>query len=67
VYDVFLSKLFSIRRKDMDDLRLLLPQMDKDILTHRLKDTTASMLASEELRKRAEQNWNILYGEPLPS
>jgi hypothetical protein len=67
VYDVFLSKLFSIRTKDLDDMRMLLPQLDKDMLTRRLKDTTASMLASEELRKRAVQNWYILYGEELPT
>jgi hypothetical protein len=67
VYDVFLSKLFSIRSKDLDDMRLLLPQLDKDTLARRLKDTTASMLAAEDLRKRAEQNWYILFGEALPS
>ena len=66
VYDVFLSKLFSVRTKDLDDLRMLLPQLDKEILTRRLKETTASMLAAEGLRKRAEQNWYILYGESLP-
>jgi hypothetical protein len=66
-YDVFLSKLFSIRTKDLDDLRMLLPQLDKDILTRRFKETTASMLAAEDLRKRAEQNWYILYGEALPT
>ena len=26
-----------------------------------------SDMQDAELRKRAEQNWNILYGEPLPS
>ncbi|MCI0455661.1 MAG: DUF6036 family nucleotidyltransferase [Gemmataceae bacterium] len=66
-YDVFLSKLFSIRTKDLDDMRMLVPQLDKDTLTQRFKETTASMLAAEDLRKRAEQNWYILYGEPLPS
>src|SRR5262249_28212190 len=50
VYDVFLSKLFSIRSKDLDDMRLLLPQLDKGTLAQRLKETTASMLAAEELR-----------------
>jgi hypothetical protein len=67
IYDIFLSKLFSIRRKDMNDLRMLLPHLDKDTLTQRLKDNTADMLAAEELRKRAEQNWYILFGEALPS
>jgi hypothetical protein len=67
VYDVFLSKLFSIRDKDLGDLRMLVPQLDKETLTQRFKDTTASMLEAEDLRKRAEQNWYILFGEALPS
>jgi hypothetical protein len=67
VYDVFLSKLFSARTKDRDDLRALVPQLDKDTLIRKLKETTGSMLAAESLRQRAEQNWYILYGEPLPS
>jgi hypothetical protein len=66
VYDVFLSKLFSIREKDKDDLRELLPQLDKETLARKLRDTTGPMLALEEMRKRAEQNWYILYGEALP-
>jgi hypothetical protein len=66
VYDVFLSKLFSARTKDQDDLRALAPQLDKAILAQRLHDTTGSMLAAETLRQRAEKNWYILYGESLP-
>jgi hypothetical protein len=66
VYDVFLSKLFSARRKDLDDIRMLLSHLDKEVLTQRLKETTRPMLEAEGLRKRAEQNRYILYGEPLP-
>lgn len=67
VYDVFLSKLFSIRRKDMSDMRLVAPQLDKETLVRRLKDTTVSMLAAESLRECAEKNWYILFGEKLPA
>lgn len=67
VYDVFLSKLFSIRTKDFDDLRMLTPQLDKETVIRKLKDTTGSMLAEAKLRQRAEKNWYILFGEPLPS
>jgi len=67
VYDVFLSKLFSIREKDIDDLRALTRHLDKDTLIRRLHDTTGSMLVAESLRPRAEQNWYILYGEALPT
>jgi hypothetical protein len=67
VYDVFLSKLSSARTKDLDDLRMVAPQLDKDTLVHKLKETTQSLLASAKERRQAEQNWYILYGESLPS
>jgi hypothetical protein len=67
VYDVFLSKLFSRREKDRDDLRVLAPQLDKEILTRRLRETAAPLSSDPNLRPSAEQNWYILFGEPLPS
>jgi hypothetical protein len=66
-YDVFLSKLFSRRTKDMGDMRVLMPQLDKNVLSQRFRDTCGSFLASDELKKLAEQNWYILFGEKLPS
>ncbi len=65
--DVFLSKLFSVREKDLDDLRALAPQLNKETLVQRLRADTASMLAAEELHKRAQQNWYVIYGEALPT
>lgn len=65
--DVFLSKLFSKRTKDLDDLRALAPQLNKDTIVERLRENTASILASESLRQCGEKNWYIVYGEPLPS
>ena len=38
VYDVFLSKLFSVREKDRDDLRVLIPQLSKDVLVRKFKE-----------------------------
>jgi len=67
VKDFFLSKVFSRRTKDLDDLRILAPQLDKGTLAQMLKDDCASALASDELRKIAEKNWYIVYGEPLPA
>jgi hypothetical protein len=67
VYDVFLSKLFSARTKDRDDLRALKPQMDKEILMDRLRNTCADIRAAPKLAGKAEKNWYILYGEPLPT
>lgn len=66
-YDIFLSKLFSIRTKDRSDLRMLAGQLDKEKLVRLLRDTTASMLVAPDLRERAEKNWYILFGDPLPA
>ncbi len=66
-YDVFLSKLFSRRTKDLDDLRALAPQLDKDTIVQRLRETTAAIRADDSLRQCGENNWYIVYGEPLPS
>lgn len=65
--DVLLSKLFSVRSKDLDDLRVVAPQLDKDSLACRLKQTCSSMIAAPDLRQCAERNWYILYGEALPT
>jgi hypothetical protein len=65
--DVFLSKLFSVRTKDLDDLRALTAHLDKETIARRLHDTCGSMLVAESLRQRAEQNWYVLYGESLPT
>lgn len=67
VHDVFLSKLFSGREKDRDDLRILAPQLDKESLIRKLRESTASFLADQKLRERAEHNWYVLYGESLPA
>jgi hypothetical protein len=67
VYDVFLGKLFSKREKDRDDLRLLLPALERDTLTRRLATTCAGLLGEASLRQNAEHNWYILTGQPLPA
>jgi hypothetical protein len=65
--DVFLSKLFSKRTKDLDDLRALAPQLDKETIVQRLRDTTGDLRSDDSLRQCGEKNWYIVYGEPLPS
>jgi hypothetical protein len=65
--DVFLSKLFSAREKDRDDLRILIRQFDKDTIIRRMRDTCGDLIVAAGLREKAENNWKILYGEPLPS
>lgn len=66
VVDVFLSKLFSVRMKDMADLKVLMPQLDKAILIDRLRTTCKDLMATPRLKEIAEKNWQILFGEDLP-
>jgi hypothetical protein len=67
VYDVFLSKLFSVREKDRDDLRVLIPQLGKDVLVRKFKESAGDFLAAPRLKEIATDNWKILFGEDLPS
>jgi hypothetical protein len=64
-YDIFLGKLFSRREKDRDDLRMLLPGMDRDRLRRQLADTCGGLLFDAGLRAAAEANWYVLTGDPL--
>lgn len=67
IYDVFLSKLFSARTKDRQDLKSLASQLEKKKLVQLLQDTCQSMLAAPGLREKAENNWYMLFGENLPT
>jgi len=51
-YDVLLSKLFSAREKDRDDLRLLLPRLDKATLVQRLTTQCRTVERSEISKTR---------------
>lgn len=65
-YDIFVGKLFSVREKDRDDLRALAPHLDRKIITRRFLETTTRLQADATLKKQAETNWYILFGETLP-
>lgn len=65
VHDIFLGKLFSKRHKDLDDLRTIKNSLKHDELSVRLRTTCGAFLRDEELRRTAEQNWYILFGEGL--
>jgi hypothetical protein len=67
VYDVFLSKLFSVRDKDRDDLAVLIPQIDKAVVVRKFKELAGDFLAAPRLKEIATDNWKILFGEDLPS
>lgn len=65
-YDVFLSKLSSRRQKDLDDMRLIAPQLDKETLVRRLKENAAGLIEPEPLKEQSRKNWHVIFGEPLP-
>lgn len=66
VYDIFLGKLFSNRGKDLDDLRAIEPQLNKDQLIDRFSNTTVTLMKEPALQEHAQKNWYILFGENLP-
>lgn len=66
-YDIFVGKLFSARRKDLDDLRMLSREMDKGKIEKRLGESGARLLADAKLAEYASKNWYIIYGESLPA
>ena len=67
VYDIFVGKLFSQREKDLDDLRIMRGQLDRNRIEARFRDAAGLLMAEPELAKDAARSWSILYGEPLPT
>lgn len=65
-YDVAAGKLFSARRKDRDDLIVLSQRLDKDVLATRVRQSCGPLRGEARLAKLADENWYIVYGEPLP-
>ena len=63
--DIFVSKLFSSRERDQDDLRYLCDKLDKARIKARVDSSAQRVLADPKLRKAAEENWFVLYGEAL--
>jgi Nucleotidyltransferase of unknown function (DUF6036) len=66
VADIFVGKLFSKRTKDLDDLRMLAPQLEKAALAERLKSSTTALQNDPNLLALAQQSWYIVFGEALP-
>jgi hypothetical protein len=66
-FDILLSKLFSNREKDLDDLRILFQSLDRTVAERRLRDTCGPLLAEPVLRANAERNWYLLFGDKLPA
>ena len=66
VYDLFVGKLFSRREKDLDDLRVLLPQLNRQRIIGGIRSTTFAFRREPRLLEAAEHNWYVLTGQPLP-
>lgn len=64
--DIFISKLFSNREKDRDDLRMLTRSLPKADAAGRLQADGQTLLSEPRLRDNAARNWYILYAEELP-
>lgn len=64
-YDVFVSKLFSNREKDIEDLAGLVDELDRGTIESRLKSAAQALLDDATLRAAAEHNWYVLFGSRL--
>lgn len=65
--DIFVGKLFSNRTKDLDDLRVLAPQLDAMLITDRLRSSAGRLYADAKLWASAERNWYVVFGDELPT
>ncbi len=63
--DIFVSKLFSARQKDRDDLLAVFRSLDKNSIVERLKEVVAWRREQRSLVS-AQNNWFVVYGEQLP-
>ena len=64
--DIFVGKLFSNRRNNGDDLRMLSTSQDRTLIQQRLASASQSLLSDATRRSHAETNWYVLFGENLP-
>jgi hypothetical protein len=65
-HDVFVGKLFSVRKKDRMDLHALVSKLDREIIRRRVQECTAGLRSDERLLDAAKQNWYVLFGDQLP-
>src|SRR5665213_25946 len=64
-YDIFVSKLSSMREKHKQDIRVLADILDKQTAQRRLLTDGKVFLDEPKLRRRIEENWRFIYQEPL--
>lgn len=61
--DVLVGKLFSVRRKDTNDIRLVLPLIERQSFVDRIASSTTRWRADAKLLAAATSNWYVLTGE----
>jgi hypothetical protein len=64
--DIFVGKLFSKRSKDIDDLRMVAPLLDKAAIVQRFLSSTTELRKDPNLLPLAQKSWSIVFGEALP-
>lgn len=65
VYDVFVSKLSSRKKKHQEDLRVLASRLDRETAHIRLIGDGRLFLDDPKLRPQIEENWRFIFQEPL--
>jgi hypothetical protein len=63
--DIAAGKLYSSRTKDLDDLRMLACSLDEQQLRERAVTGLPTRWADDDARKKAIENWYIVYGTTL--
>ncbi len=64
-YDIFVSKLSSIKEKHQLDLRVLAQKLDKRIAKRRLLTDGKVFLDDPDTKPQIEENWRFLFQESL--
>jgi hypothetical protein len=63
--DIAVSKLFSNRERDQDDLRYLASRLERDAVLQRVRASGQRLLAERKFKEAAGQNWYIVYGDRI--
>lgn len=63
--DIAAGKLYSSRTKDLDDLRMLARSLDAQQLRERAVTGLPTRWTDDDARKKAIENWYIVYGATL--
>jgi hypothetical protein len=63
--DIIAGKVYLVRSKDLDDLRLFSLNLNKEALRQRVLQRSSSLSSSDQNRRQATSNWYIVYADDL--